>query len=410
MGFDVARAALEAFQSRLPFLDRLLSYLYFADLDVLEESTWDEFGHGVTVLGRRGPDVAGRGVIVAAPLPRAGTLAGLAPDSPDCHRAGTLLALAWAVASLEDAELRAPVTLVAARPDPLGTGLRSVLNARITSGQTVIAAAPTGPSSVTPACAIVVLSIETRVPVQPLRAPLRDVVTLAAGGASHPGAVAALARLEAAFRDRSIEPLELHSAPGVHLAEPDVLRITVGLRTAAPDAPEGWHVVAHPGSVGGTGSLLDRFLALNSALARATSEVREAWDRTGRAAPADGLRIVDIGSVDPSTGLLALGLPAGAASPGALDGLASRISAVDGVRCSVVHAFVPEHADDGASGTATVLDTASCLLGHVSRVTALGPRPGDLSDDPPSRIREWGSLYRDALRSALDPSPRRRSP
>ena len=126
MGFDVARAALEAFQSRLPFLDRLLSYLYFADLDVLEESTWDEFGHGVTVLGRRGPDVAGRGVIVAAPLPRAGTLAGLPPDSPDCHRAGTLLALAWAVASLEDAELCAPVTLVAARRAALGAGAKVV--------------------------------------------------------------------------------------------------------------------------------------------------------------------------------------------------------------------------------------------------------------------------------------------
>ena len=149
MGFDIIRAASEALASRLPFLDRLLSYLYFADLAVLEQSTWDDLGRGVTVLGRKGPQRPGAGVVLAAPLPRASSLAGLPPGSPDVVRAGTLLAMAWAVASLPE-ETRFPVTLVAARPDPLGNGLRWVLGGEPTPGVAAIAAAPTGPRAVSP--------------------------------------------------------------------------------------------------------------------------------------------------------------------------------------------------------------------------------------------------------------------
>lgn len=408
MGFDVARAALEAFASRLPFLDRLLSYLYFAELDVLEQSTWDEFGHGVTVLGRRGPDRPGHGVILAAPLPRATTLAGLSPDSADFGRAGTLLALAWAVASLEDADLRAPVTLVAARPDPLGTGLRSVLDVRFTAGQQVIAAAATGPSAATPGCAVVVLSIETRVPVHPLRAPLRDVVTLTSVGASGAGSMSALSALESTIRDRSLDPLELHPAPGIHLCEPDPIRLTVGLRTADFQAPTGWQVEAHPGSVGSTGSSLERVLALAATITLATAEVAHAWERAGLPTPGQAFRIVDHGSIDPATTLLALALPPTAVTPPAMEALASRLSAVEGVRATVAQVLVPARSDDATAGAPGLLDTASCLLGHVPHVTALGPRPGALSDDPPTRIREWGVRYRDALRAALQsPSPRR---
>lgn len=406
MGFDVARAASEALASRLPFLDRLVSYLYFADLVVLEQSTCDEFGRGVTVVGRKGPERPGDGVVLAAPLPRAESLLGLATGSADVTRAGTLLAMAWAVASLDEDRLARPVTLVAARPDPLGSGLRSVLDVPAGRDCTVIASAPTGPDATAPMCAVAVLSLAMPAPVRPLRAPLKDVVTLTLDRCD---AVPALAALAAAARSRSLEPLSIHPTSGVHMGPIEELHISVGLPRADFLPPGGWRVEERPVTVHSAGSCLDRVTALDAALATCGAEALEAWDRAGTTMPDEPVRLLDLGSADPSGALVALALPRVDGTHAFLEGLARRLSSLPDLHASVLHAFVPGPSDGPASRTPAFLDTASCLVGHGAHLVALGPGPGALADDPPARIRQWAERYLDVLRAALSTPASRRS-
>jgi hypothetical protein len=398
VGFDVSRAAAEAFQSRLPFVDRLLSYLYFADAAVLEQSTWDESGRGVTIVGRKGPAAPG-GLLMAAALPRATTLAGLEPGHPDAVRGLALLSMAWALASLEEDRLREPVTLVAARPDPAGLTLRSVLESGTVTARAALAATPAGPRPRRAAAGVIGVELSLDLPVRPLKAPLRDVVTWVL---RDPGMAAldALARLDATFADGEVVPLALGPGRGVHLGPAEGLAMTVGLRGDV-QAPDGWSLSGRPTRVGGGGSCRQRLEALLGA-ARATADAaREAWTAAGLAAPREPVRLVDVGSGAASTALLTVAVP-----PGDPVDLASRLEAEGagpgGVAARVVLAAgspgrpLPGDSPDLPPGT------AACLVDLVPEVLSLGPGAGDTSD-PEAAAREWGLRYRDALRDLLIP-------
>lgn len=400
MGFDVSRAVAEALQSRLPFVDRLLSYLYFGDAAVLEQSTWDESGRGVTIVGRRGPGRPG-GILLAAPLPLAATLADLPAGSPDVTRGLALLSMAWALASLEESDLSEPVTLVAARPDPSGTALRSVLESGTVSARLALAATPASDEARAPDATVVALSLLLDLPVRPLRAPLRDVVSWV-----HPApgdALAALRDLAARLDDGSGVPLALEPGPGVHLGPVDRLGLTVGLCEPGPPPP-GWAEGGRPSRVGGSGSCRPRLDALLAAAEAAGRVAAGAWADAGRPVPTDLVRLVDLGASEPSGATLGVTLPAEATGdvPASLEAALQALPGVDARALPVGGRVQPS-----SCPVPLAPGTASCLVGLVPTVLALGPGPGD-PQEPAARARAWGARYRDAVRNALAPAGRSR--
>ena len=146
MGFDLTRAVGDSFGGRTSVIDRLVSYLYFADLEVIEQSTWDELGAGASLIGAKGGG-PGAGLVFASPLPRRRLLAG-APDDPDwgvdLSRFLDLMARVWALSEVPSDRLRAPVRLVAYHSDVLAASLRSALESGIDARGGVVAYGPVG--------------------------------------------------------------------------------------------------------------------------------------------------------------------------------------------------------------------------------------------------------------------------
>ena len=150
MGFDLTRAVGDSIGGRTTVLDRLVSYLYFADVEVMEQSTWDELGAGASLIGAKG-DGPRPGLVLASPLPRRRMLAG-SPDDPgwgvDLSRFVDLMARVWALSEVTPDRLRAPIRLIAYHPDVLASSLRSALECGIDARAGVIAYGPVGAEAI----------------------------------------------------------------------------------------------------------------------------------------------------------------------------------------------------------------------------------------------------------------------
>lgn len=142
MGFDLARAITDSLSGHASVVDRLVTYLYFSEIAVLEQSTWDEYGSGVSVIGTKG-ERTGPSVVLATPLPSKRILNEKDPESPlDVVCLCDLMAKTWALS--EVTPTKKTVHLVAYRPDALGVTLREILGA-IGEVSHVIIYGPVGP-------------------------------------------------------------------------------------------------------------------------------------------------------------------------------------------------------------------------------------------------------------------------
>lgn len=124
MTFSLDSAVHESLAAGGPFADRLRSYLHFADAGILEQSTWDAFGPGRSLLGVRGDASARPPVLLAAPLPDPG------PSSDPLDARLRIVDLLAKLSLLADPGFPSdgrPVALAAWRPDPLGASLRALV-------------------------------------------------------------------------------------------------------------------------------------------------------------------------------------------------------------------------------------------------------------------------------------------
>jgi len=122
--FSLEQLVHEALAGSIPLVDRLRSYLYFAEAGMLEQSTWDRFGAGRSLVGVRGDPGSRPPVLLAAPLPEAGVVPG---STAWRHRAVELLALVSLLADRDFPADGRPVVFAAWRPDPFAASLRALL-------------------------------------------------------------------------------------------------------------------------------------------------------------------------------------------------------------------------------------------------------------------------------------------
>jgi len=130
MKFDVRKALSDTFSTQVSLLDRLVSYLYFSDLSVSEQTVLDQFGRGVSLVAQKNVEKSGKHILLATALP----LSLRFPKSPkeivyrgghylDCARFIDIVAK---VAVCSDIA-KHKVTFVAYRPDPTATCFREIL-------------------------------------------------------------------------------------------------------------------------------------------------------------------------------------------------------------------------------------------------------------------------------------------
>lgn len=309
MAFDLQRALQEGLGSRIPFLDRLLSYCYFAEMSVLEVAFYDSQGRGVSLVGRLGQE-APEEVVLVSPLPPQASRRGILEDPQDQRRALRLIAATWALASLQPTGLPAPaVGLLAVHPDPEGEVLagltreRDLLRPRrylLLDESPCRRAAPVGVDGL-------LLHLSAPLPVRPLPRPLRDIQVwrwhLAGSGCFQ-----ALRDVFRLHREGSILPLVIGPRSGVLLEEPQDLEVTVGVIDGATTPPPGWRQVDRPTHVGTQGSWGDRVRALDEGLSLVFEAGRRAW---GGTVPDRAIRVVGAGNRDPAGLDVLLWTPAG---------------------------------------------------------------------------------------------------
>lgn len=156
MGFDIQRAVTESFGGRISLTDRILSYLYFSGLDVVEQSAWDELGSGVTLIARKGQGSEIIGALLACPLPN-GPLS-LGDQSPfgiiKVSWFVDLMAKIWALSEIDTTKLRLPLYLIAYRPDPFARSLLCALDGGGIHGKHALVYSPVGKTPCQPSCGV----------------------------------------------------------------------------------------------------------------------------------------------------------------------------------------------------------------------------------------------------------------
>ncbi|NOZ02789.1 MAG: hypothetical protein GXP54_13000 [Deltaproteobacteria bacterium] len=166
MGFDITRAISETFGNRATLLDRILSYLYFADVRVIEQSTSDEYGSGVSILGSKGNGDPEAGLLLACPLP---TLPYLSRDAAEVVKEGgheldlaryvDIMAKTWALSELDADSMNGPVALLAYRPDPLALSLRRMAEEGRCGASSALVFAPIGIEARPASCGLAICAV-----------------------------------------------------------------------------------------------------------------------------------------------------------------------------------------------------------------------------------------------------------
>ncbi len=327
MSFDIARAVTETFGSRTALLDRILSYLYFADVAVVEQSTADAWGSGVTVIGLKGQAESGPGVVLAGPLPTLRVF----PEAPsalpdagahprDLVRLVDLLARVSALSVLDPEALGARLALVAYRPDPVAEALHDLAHSPFFSGMDWVLSGPTGLEPTRPSFDVAV--IEVRLPGGPRRAPrhrFRNVVSVRARTPRTDPAfpVRALQDLSDLAARGHADILDLEPCAGSDLLAPSQVDAVLGVIREPLSLPEPWEVLAETRPtvrLGAWSEVIGTVLDLSHGLETAVSA---AWTAAGAISPAAPVRLVAIrGAGDDGSVFFAADLPPCLDSPG----------------------------------------------------------------------------------------------
>lgn len=313
MAFDLQRALTEGIGSRIPFLDRLLSYCYFAEMSVLEVASSDSRGRGLSLVGRVGPE-GPEDVVLVSPLPSQASRRGLLEDPRDQRRALRLLAATWALASLQVPDRPGPrIAILAVHPDPDGealAGLAREADLLRPRRFLLLDDSPIGDSPLADPVALdgLLVHLSAPLPVQPLPRPLRDIqVWRWEGGRGH--LFRALEEVFSLQREGRIVPLLVHPRSGDLLEEPLDAEVTVGLVDSINESPPSWRHVDSPMRVQTMGSWAHRVRALAEGVAIVSEAALRAWNG---AFPGGAVRVVGMASRDPVGIDLLLWVPPGA--------------------------------------------------------------------------------------------------
>lgn len=409
MTFTLDSAVREALAAAGPFADRLRSYLHFADAGILEQSTWDSFGPGRSLLGVRGDASAHSPVLLAAPLPEPGSFAG----PPDARlRIVDLLAKLSLLADPGFPSDGRPVALAAWRPDPLGASLRALIasTAKLPVACTVVLD-PADGGLVRHGVAAVMLesSIRPGARFPRMRDYARWHATPPTPGAPVPDV--AFGALLGAAASGQVVLLDVRMDGAPDLAAPAGMTADIGVTGDAPARVPGWHPApsaaeavgrADPGIAHALGTLARPWAALQGLFASA------ARDRDAPPAPAR---------------LVALGLDADVVAACA----AFRLDAMPDAQAARLHETVglllrtrpgswpedvqgrmvlwapasPATGDLAPDSPAGTWGPGSCLNGLSDVVFALSPDAGIIETDPALAARRLAERIRHRVEGAL---------
>lgn len=378
--------------------------MYFADLAVAEQSTWDEYGSGVTLIGTKGDGVQDRGLLLAGPLPENRTLPALsagdlsADQARDQARVVDLLARIWAISNLDATSLRQPIHLVAYRPDPVALGLRSVVESLGIGGGGCIGYAPVGTETLPAGSALFLLQVFFEAgPRRPPRRPARDIVTVIAdrGAGTEPAGgflAATLRTLVERATHGAIEILDVHPAYGSDLASPGTVRFDLALHDPVIDLPPGWTVVGSPPSVERLGSWSTVLEGVRDRLDAIGAAVGRTW--AGRAEGPETVRLLAVDGPPHAVQLLIAGaLPPATTAEQATDLLAPYACPDprgDGDGRDFLH-FLP--GAPGSRACAPAPFPVSSVAAPSAERVVMGPTPSEAAADPAGTARRYAELY-----------------
>jgi len=400
MGFDVTRAVVDAFESRTPVLDRIVSYMYFSDLAVLEQSTWDDFGAGESVTGTRSGGQA-PGILLCAPLPTSRRVpfpdpANSVAEVMDSLRLVDIMAKVWAVSELGP-ELPSPVHVLAYRPDPVAASLRSVVESSGLAIGECFVFAPVGIEPILAHGGLAVLRLElSNTTRKVVRGPFGEVVHVLLEGQVEE----CLKALEHLAAKSGISLLHLYPVAGSNLDAPPGIEADIGLPANA-ELPESMKVIGRPSSVPAPGPWAAAVRLALSALARLRSPVEKEWEAAGVPAPPGAFRVLAMDGPAAALNLtVAVALP-DSTPPGVEDRIVAALNAPD-LSAHVMLAALPREGTSGQLEDATHLFPALALAGLVPRRSCMGPTVAQVSEDPGGTARRLGDAYLEAIRKAWE--------
>lgn len=320
VSFDISRAVIETFGSRTPFLDRVLSYLYFADVAVIEQSTADEWGSGETIIGLKGDAESATGLVLAGSLPTLRTF----PQSPsavldagghpqDLVRLVDLLARVQALSVMDPDASGVRLVLLAYRPDPVASSLRDFASSPISRRLDWLLSCPVGLEP-RPIMSSVVL-VEIQMSGGGFRTSgrrVRNVVSVCAKVSRYDPAfpLRALRDLYMLSDSGHVEVLDLEPCLGSDLLAPSRIEAVLGVLRDPLALPGSWRVLpeTRPAVRLGTwAQVLGALLDLTDAL---SCEVLAAWTRVGHHPSNHPVRLVALrGTSDDCQALLAADIP-----------------------------------------------------------------------------------------------------
>ncbi len=401
MSFDIARAIAETFGSRTLLLNRILSYLYFADVTVVEQSTADAWGSGVTVIGLKGEVEGGPGLVLAGSLPTLRVF----PASPleiaevgghprDLFRLVDLLARVFALSILDPGQRQARLGLLAYRPDPVAEALHDLAVSPFFAGMDWLLSAPTGLEPRPLASDAVV--IETHLSSGARRGPahrFRNVVSACARASEADPAFPFLALQDLAdlVAGGHATILDLEPCAGSDLLAPTEVDVVLGVIREPLLLPETWRVLPETCPtvrLGPWQEVVQTVLDLSRGLG---SAVRSAWTATGSPPPEPPVRLVALrGTCDDCSVFFAADLPR--LDPPGRERVRETLDAAV--------ARVRDSAHPGMVGPCLVRWPAFSPSAGV-RTFAMGPTVDEVARDPAAAARRAAEAYVDAVSGLL---------
>lgn len=303
VSFDVARAVTESFGSRTPFLDRFLSYLFFADLAVIEQSTADAWGSGVTVIGVKGESFCKRTLAFACCLPSTphvpypSNSAHSVSNIHDMFRVVDLFARLAAVSAFKELrELR--LALVAYRPDPIAATLDDVALSPLLSGADWVLSVPTGLAlePVPAPTAIVEVSFEAPSCRPRPRRRVRDIVLAEASSASYDPELPskALRALLQTSDKGKVEVLEVLPFSGIDLLAPLSIQAVIGLHEIPPKLEAPWTISGQSRPAVIVRKWSEIMAAIVSVLDTISKIVEDIWEATQKSPRVGFVRLLSL--------------------------------------------------------------------------------------------------------------------
>lgn len=401
VSFDIARAVTETFGSRTPLLDRILSYLYFADVTVVEQSTADAWGSGVTVIGLKGEAEGAPGLVLAGCLP---TLR-LFPGSPrdiddagghprDLYRLVDLLARVFALSILDPGQHQARLGLLAYRPDPVAEALHDLAVSPFFAGMDWLLSAPTGLEPGPLASDVVV--VEARLSSGGRRGPahrFRNVVSARARASDADPAFpfSALQDLADLVTRGHATVLDLEPCAGSDFLAPAEVDVVLGVIREPLLLPETWRVLPETRPTVRLGPWLEVVRTVLDLSEGLGSAVKSAWTATGSPPPEPPVRLVALrGTCDDCSVFLAADLPR-LDPPGRERVRGTLDTAIAGARDSACRGMV---------GPSIVRWPAFSPSGDV-RALAMGPIVDEVWQDPVAAARRAADAYVEAVSGLL---------